>query len=67
MAIGPVGLNHGFLMGMTQTMRLQFWMGLAVMLIRLALGCWLLFGAKRMRIIMARLLDSLKPIVHKDW
>lgn len=46
---------------------LRFWLDLAIAVIRLALGFWLLFGAKGIRALTARFLNSIKPLVQKDW
>lgn len=35
--------------------------------IRLALGVWLLFGSERVRRLLQRLLQLAKPLVKKDW
>ena len=36
---------------------IRFWLGIAIIVIRLALGCWLLFGTKGMQILKTRLLQ----------
>jgi len=44
-----------------------FWTHLSIVLIRTALGLWLLLGAAGLRRFRNRMLESVRPILHKDW